>query len=162
MPDLTHESPNFNSRNGKPIRVLVLHSSAGPSDKSDLAWMQDPASKVSYHALIGRQGQLYTLVRPEDRAWHCGVSEWNGVKDVNSVALGLSFANKHDSKEALTPIQIAVALGVVEGWARQYPTIEAVVTHRDIAPDRKSDPFKSPGFVFDDFRVAFERGVASR
>lgn len=162
MPDLTHPSPHFNSRNTHPIRVLVLHSSAGPSDKSDLAWMMDPASKVSYHALVGRNGSLYTLVDPKYRAWHAGVAEWNGVKDVNAVSLGVSFSNAHDGKEALTPLQIAVMLGAVEGWARTIPTLEAITTHRDIAPQRKSDPFKSVGFDFRSFQEAFQRGVASR
>ena len=160
--DLTHSSPHFNGRGGQPIRVLVLHASAGPSDKSDLAWMMDPASKVSYHFLWGRNGQLYSLVDPKHRAWHAGVSLWNGVKDVNAVSLGASFSNAHDSKEALTPMQMAVALASVEGWARQFPTLEAITTHKAIAEGRKSDPYKSLGFDFAEFEKAFQRGVASR
>ena len=162
MSELTHQSPHFNSRNNLPIRVIVLHASAGPSDKSDLAWMMDPASKVSYHALVGRNGSLYTLVDPKYRAWHAGVAEWNGVKDVNAVSLGVSFSNAHDGKEALTPLQIAVMLGAVEGWARTIPTLETITTHKAIAEGRKFDPYKSLGFDFAEFEKAFARGVASR
>lgn len=124
--------------------------------------MMDPASKVSYHALVGRNGSLYSLVDPKYRAWHAGIAEWNGVKDVNAVSLGVSFSNAHDGKEALTPMQIAVMLGAVEGWARTIPTLEAITTHRDISAPRKSDPFKSVGFVMADFEAAFAKGVASR
>jgi N-acetylmuramoyl-L-alanine amidase len=122
----------------------------------------DPASKVSYHFLLGRSGQLYSLVDPKHRAWHAGVAEWNGIKDVNAVSLGVSFANKHDGVEALTPIQIAVMLGAVEGWARVFPTLEAVTTHHAIAPTRKRDPLDSPGFDLAAYEEAFRRGVASR
>lgn len=162
MTALTHPSPHHNGRGRSVPRVLVLHATAGKSDKGDLAWLADPVSKVSYHALIGRQGQLYTCVPLERRAWHAGVSAWNGVKDVNAVSIGLAFCNAHDGVEALTPIQISVALGVVEGWARSVMTLEAVTTHRAIAPDRKSDPHKAPGFELADFEAAFARGVFAR
>ena len=49
--------------------------------------------------------------------------------------------------EPLTPSQIAKAMALVEFWAATYPTIEAVVTHADVAPHRKTDPLKSPGLA---------------
>ena len=162
MPELTHPSPHHNGRGGKPIRLLVLHSDAGKSDRGTLAWLADPASKVSYHALVGRMGTLYTVVAPDRRAWHAGKASWRGVTDVNTISLGLAFCNAHDGVEPLTPVQIAVMLGMVEGWARAFPTLEAVVTHHAIAPERKRDPLDSPGFVLADYEAAFARGVASR
>ena len=122
----------------------------------------DPASKVSYHALVGRQGQYYTCVDLDRRAWHAGVAEWNGIRDVNGWSIGLAFCNKHDAKEALTPIQIAVMLGVVEGLARTVPTLEAITTHHAVAPTRKRDPLDCVGFDLAEYEAAFARGVASR
>ena len=162
MSELTHPSPHYNGRRGQPIRLLVLHASAGKSDAGDLAWLADPASKVSYHALIGRQGSFYTVVDIDNRAWHAGVSTWNGVKDVNGISLGLSFCNRHDGVEALTPNQMAVGLGVVEGWARAIVSLEAITTHQAIAPGRKHDPLHSVGFRLEDYEEAFLRGVKSR
>jgi N-acetylmuramoyl-L-alanine amidase len=152
MTDLTHPSPHHNARTG-PIRLIVLHATAGKSDASDLAWMQDPASKVSYHVVIGRQGQVYTLVPESRRAWHAGVGKWDGHTDVNGCSLGLAFSNRHDDTEALTPAQIASARTVVGEWRVKYPGIQAVVTHGDVAlpKGRKSDPAHSPGFSLADY-----------
>lgn len=158
MLDLTHPSPHFNKRNGKSPRVLVLHADAGTSDRGTLEWLADPESKVSYHALIGRNGGIYTCVEMQHRAWHAGKSEWNGIADVNAVSIGVAFCNRHDGKEALTPVQLATGLAYVTTLARQYPTLEAVVTHKDIAPGRKTDPLRAPGFVLSDFVEAFARG----
>lgn len=159
---LTHPSPHFNSRSGKPCRVLVLHSDAGASDAGTLGWLADPVSKVSYHALIGRNGKVYSCVRPEHRAWHAGVSLWQGVKDVNSISYGLAYANRNNGKEALTPVQVAAGLAEIERLARTITTLEAVTTHAAIAPGRKTDPLNSVGFVLADAEAAFARGVAAR
>lgn len=149
---LTHPSPHHNARpKGQPIRLIVLHSDAGKSDAGTLSWLQSPASKVSYHVLIGRMGQVYRIVDESRRAWHAGVSSWNGFTDVNNVSLGLAFANRHDGTEALTPLQIASARAVVKAWREKYPGIQAVVTHHDVAPTRKRDPLDSPGFSISDY-----------
>jgi N-acetylmuramoyl-L-alanine amidase len=149
---ITHASPHHNARpKGQPIRVIVLHADAGKSDAGTLAWLQSPVSKVSYHVLIGRAGQVYRLVPESRRAWHAGVSQWDGHTDVNNVSLGLAFANRHDGIEPLTPAQIASARAVVAAWRAKYPGIQAVVTHHDVAPTRKRDPLDSPGFTLSDF-----------
>ena len=144
--ELTHASPHFNRRpKGVIPRLIVLHATAGKSDAGDIAWLQSPESGVSYHAMVSRNGGLFTFVDYADRAWHAGVSSWKGVPDCNSYSIGLAFANAHDGKEALTPIQIAVMQGVVQHLRQQWPGIE-VVTHADVAPKRKRDPLDSPGF----------------
>ena len=147
MPDeLTHASPHHSARTS-PIRVIIMHADASASEKGTLGWFMDPASKVSYHVLIGRQGTVYRIVEESRRAWHAGKSAWGGSKDVNAISLGLAFANKHDGHEALTPLQLASALDVVAEWKALYP-IEAVVTHADVCIPigRKRDPLDSPGF----------------
>jgi N-acetylmuramoyl-L-alanine amidase len=149
---LTHPSPHHNARTGL-IRVIVMHATAGKSDAGDLAWMQDPVSKVSYHVVIGRQGQVYRLVPESRRAWHAGKGQWDGHADVNGCSLGLAFSNRHDGTEPLTPFQVASARDVVEGWRAKYPGIRAVVTHGDVAlpKGRKDDPSRSPGFNLADY-----------
>lgn len=144
-------SPNFNNRGKSVPRVVVLHASAGKSDKGDVTWLADKKSGVSYHTLIGRDGTVYAMVKPEYRAWHCGASEWNGIKDVNAVALGVSFCNKHDHTEPLTAAQIAAGRTVVEAWCKRYP-IEDVTTHAAIAPGRKFDPLHVPNFYLADWQ----------
>lgn len=151
MTELTHPSPHHNARTG-PIRLIVMHADASPSEAGTLSWFMDPASKVSYHILLGRQGTIYRIVDPSRRAWHAGKSTWPGLTDVNGGSLGLSFANRHDGKEALTPLQIAAAHAVIAEWREAYPTIEAITTHAAIAPGRKTDPLLSVGFDLSDYQ----------
>lgn len=150
--ELTHPSPHHSARSG-PIRCIVLHADASASERSTLAWLQDPASKVSYHVLIGRQGTVYRIVDESRKAWHAGKAKWNGHEDVNGCSLGLSFANKHDGDEALTPLQIAAAREVVSEWRKKYPGIREVTTHAAVAmpAGRKTDPLKAPGFSLADY-----------
>ena len=151
--ELSHPSPHHNARpKGSVIRCIVLHADAGNSDAGTLAWCADPASKVSYHILVGRNGKVYTLVHENRRAWHAGKGAWGGSTDVNSISVGVAFANKHDSLEPLTPLQLAVMPDVVRGLRERHPTIEAVVTHADVAPGRKRDPLDAPGFRIEDYR----------
>ena len=153
MPDeLTHASPHHSARTS-PIRVIIMHADASASEKGTLGWFMDPASKVSYHVLIGRQGTVYRIVDESRKAWHAGKAKWDGHDDVNGCSLGLSFANKHDGVEALTPVQIAVARDIVAGWRKKYPGIRAVTTHAAVAipAGRKTDPLNSPGFLLSDY-----------
>lgn len=143
---ISHPSPNHGPRT-KPIRLIVLHATAGKTDAGDIGWMQRDISGVSYHVCIGRDGTRYTLVDDKRRAWHAGLSKWKGITDVNSISLGLAWCNRHDGTEPLTPAQIAEARKVIAEWRALHPTIEAIVTHKEIAPGRKSDPHKIPNFV---------------
>lgn len=152
------ESPNHSARpNEAKPRVIVLHATGPGSLKGILEWITTPASKVSYHGLVASDGTYYNLVSPERTAWHAGASEWNGVKNINGISLGLAFVNPNDGKIPLTPQQISVGRAVVQYWAQQYPTIEAVTTHAAVATPkgRKTDPDHAPNFVLDDFVKAF-------
>lgn len=150
---LTNPSPNQNGRRS-PIRLILLHASAGKSDAGDVSWIQSPKSQVSYHVLIGRDGERYTFVPESRRAWHAGKSAWQDITDVNGASLGLAFANRHDGTEMLTAAQIAEAQAVIREWLKRYPTIEAIVTHKDVAPGRKTDPELCPNFYRPDWQLA--------
>lgn len=149
---LSHPSPHHNARKG-PIRLIVLHASAGKSDKGDVSWIQSPESKVSYHTLIGRDGERYTMVDPSRRAWHAGVAKWKDITDVNGASVGVSWCNRHDGTEMLTAAQIAEMRVVLKELVRRYPTIEAIVTHMQVAPSRKTDPHKIPNFYAADWEI---------
>lgn len=147
------DSPNHSARpNQARPRLIVLHATGPGSVKGILEWVTDKASKVSYHGLIASDGAYYNLVNPERAAWHAGVSEWNGVKNINSISLGLAFVNPNDGVIPLTPQQIAVAKGVIQYWKQNYP-IEAVTTHAAVATPkgRKTDPEHVPNFRLADF-----------
>lgn len=147
------ESPNHSARpNHARPRLIVLHATGPGSAKGILEWVTNKASKVSYHGLIASDGTYYNIVNPERTAWHAGVSEWNGIKNINGISLGLAFINPNDGVIPLTPQQIAVAKGVIQYWKQNYP-IEAVTTHAAVAmpKGRKTDPEQVPNFRLEDF-----------
>jgi N-acetyl-anhydromuramyl-L-alanine amidase AmpD len=146
-------TPNFGSRKGKPIRLIVLHCDASPSESATRSWIQSPASKVSYHLEVERDGTVIRYVPDSMRAWAVGVGVWNGVTDLNSISLSASFANRNDKKEALTPIQITTMQEIVRVWRAKYPTIEAVTTHAEVARPvgRKTDPIWARNFQLSDY-----------
>jgi N-acetylmuramoyl-L-alanine amidase len=139
-------SPNHNARS-HPIRVVCLHNDASPKESATLSWTSTPASQVSYHVLIGRDGACYRLVPDTRRAWAVGKSAWRGVTDVNGISLNLAFSNRNDGKEPLTAAQIAAAKQVIGEWKTRWQ-IEDVTTHKIVARPvgRKRDPEAAPNF----------------
>ncbi|HEX7049110.1 MAG TPA: N-acetylmuramoyl-L-alanine amidase, partial [Longimicrobiales bacterium] len=101
---LDRPSPNHNARPaGVRPDLIVIHGTAGETDAGDLAWCRDPKSQVSYHYLIGRDGRIYRLVPEERRAWHAGVSGWEGRQGCNDYSIGVGLCN--DGREPYTPAQ---------------------------------------------------------
>lgn len=147
-------TPHFGSRRGKPIRLVVLHCDASPDEHATRAWIQNPASRVSYHLEVERDGTVIRYVPDAMRAWAVGVGEWKGETDLNSISLSASFANRNDKEEALTPVQIATMQEIVRRWRVQHPTIEAVDTHAAVARPmgRKVDPLGAPNFRLEDYQ----------
>ena len=77
-------SPNFNSRHGARVDLLVLHDTEG-SYEGSISWFQKPESKVSAHFVIKEDGSEATqMVHLADRAWH--------VCSFNSRSVGFEMA----------------------------------------------------------------------
>lgn len=70
------------------IDMLVIHATAG-SARSALAWLTNPAAKVSAHFVIDKTGRIYQLVPDELAAWHAGRAAWRGATDINAISLGI-------------------------------------------------------------------------
>ena len=50
------------------------------------------------HYLISETGSIYKLVDEANRAWHAGVSFWQGETDINSLSIGIELVNPgHDN-----------------------------------------------------------------
>jgi N-acetylmuramoyl-L-alanine amidase len=100
-------------------------------------------AKVSAHYLIDEDGTVVALVSDELRAWHAGVSWWQGRAGLNDVSLGIELVNPGHEwgyrpfPEPQTAALIDLASILAERW-RIPPT--RVVGHSDIAPARKEDP----------------------
>lgn len=130
-----HKSPNT-SGVIKQHQFVVLHDDVG-TWSGTTSWIMNPSSKVSYHIYISKQGEVRQFVEMNKRAWHCGVSEWKGFKNLNDYSIGVCFQNL--GNEPYTPAQIEKGLEVCKA-IMDYYGISEVVRHRDIAPNRKVDP----------------------
>ncbi|RYZ39354.1 MAG: N-acetylmuramoyl-L-alanine amidase [Myxococcaceae bacterium] len=137
-------SPNSDSRNGADIDTIVLHHTGTNNGKGDLAWMRDPASKVSANYMLDTDGKIYQLVGDDKRAWHAGKAELHGVPtDVNARSIGIEIVNDGSGKTAFTDAQYK-ALTQLVGYLKQEYKVPAnnIVGHKDVAvpKGRKDDP----------------------
>ncbi|MGQ4273167.1 peptidoglycan recognition protein family protein [Terrihabitans sp. B22-R8] len=137
-------SPNHDARvdEAEPD-ILLLHYTGMPDADEAVARLCDPVSKVSCHYLVHEDGRIIQMVREDDRAWHAGLSSWEGEADVNSMSIGIEIANPghehgyRDFPEA--QIDAVIALGRDICARRNIPR-QRVLAHADVAPRRKEDP----------------------
>jgi N-acetylmuramoyl-L-alanine amidase len=146
---IQHPSPNHGPRPlGVSIDTVVLHATADTDTMASVAWCCAPKAEnpnpVSYHVIVDRDGTVYQLVDPTQRAWHAGVSSYRGRINVNDFSIGLSFGNRNDGIEKYSDAQYAVGAALVASWIRRFPgiSIDRITTHAEIAPGRKTDPVK--------------------
>lgn len=146
-------SPNFDERKNS-IDMIVIHATATDTLDETFSYLIHSAApnRVSAHYVIDRDGTVYRLVDEQKRAWHAGVSAWDGKTDINSCSVGIEFQCPacDDELGDFTPEQLQAGVLLCRDICKRYGiTAHNVVRHSDIAPDRKKDP----GFLFpwDDF-----------
>jgi len=147
-------SPNHAPRS-RPARIdmLVLHYTGMTTASAALERLCDPGAGVSAHYLIEENGAIWRLVPENRRAFHAGVSHWEGESDLNAVSLGVEIVNPgHEwGYRAFPEAQMVALEGLCRDLLARYPIPpHRVVGHSDIAPERKSDP----GELFDWVRLA--------
>lgn len=150
---IIRRSPHYSSRHGHSPQMIVVHGDAGTSDEGTIAWLQSPDSRVSYHYLVGRGGQVYRLVDEEDKAWHAGLSEWGSLTvdgSVNPTSIGVAFANDGTGSEEYTDAQYEAGARLMAAICHRYDIpIRLIRGHREVSPDRKRDPW--PWFGWERF-----------
>ena len=148
-------SPNFDARPAQtPVSLLVIHSISLPPDEfggpgvrhlftntldcsAHPYYAQLVGLRVSAHFLIGRDGSITQFVPCSSRAWHAGVSVWQGRERCNDFSIGIELEGC-DSMP-FEPAQYAALSRLTRRLRRKYP-IRHIVGHVDIAPGRKTDP----------------------
>ena len=140
-------SPNHDERRHK-VDLLVLHYTGMQSGQAALDRMRDPEAKVSAHYMVWEDGRIAQLVDEARRAWHAGLSSWQGDDDLNSRSVGIEIVNGgHDFPlpgGQLPPYpdaQIAAVIDLCRAILTRHTIPQArIVAHSDIAPTRKIDP----------------------
>jgi AmpD protein len=148
-------SPNHDARpEGEAISLVVIHNISLPPGRFDgdgivelFTNRLDPAAhpyyagiahlRVSAHFLIRRRGGLIQFVPCGARAWHAGVSNWQGRDRCNDFSIGIELEGTDDRPFTLAQYRrLATLIGKLR---RAYP-IADLTGHSDIAPGRKTDP----------------------
>jgi AmpD protein len=161
-------SPHFDARpQGVAAELVVVHGISLPAGDFGGPWIdqlftgdlradahpsfKDTANRrVSAHVLIRRDGSITQYVPFDMRAWHAGVSEYQGRSACNDFSIGIELEGtdsipytdaQYDSLAALAAALLAT-----------YHTLSAqhITAHSDIAPGRKTDP--GPVFEWARFR----------
>lgn len=148
-------SPNCDARPaGADIELVVIHAISLPPEQfggpgieqlftNTLSADDHPyyASihqlRVSAHFLIRRDGRLLQFAPTLMRAWHAGVSSWQGRERCNDFSIGIELegcdrlAFRVEQYECLADLILALQV--------RHP-IRDLVGHSDVAPGRKTDP----------------------
>jgi AmpD protein len=116
--------------------------------------------RVSAHCVIYRTGEVEQFVPFDKRAWHAGVSIFQGITRCNDFSIGIELEGTDELP--YTDEQYHALTALSEFIIKHYPRISLgrIVGHNDIAPGRKTDP----GVAFDwaryrvNLRKALEQG----
>jgi len=96
--------------------------------------------RVSAHCLIERNGKVTQYVSFNDRAWHAGLSCFEGRDKCNDFAIGIELEGSNE--QPFTAEQYQVLAALTRDIMQAYPkiTLDRIVGHCDISPGRKIDP----------------------
>ena len=90
--------------------------------------------------MIRRDGTLEQYVPFEQRAWHAGVSSFEGSEGCNDFSIGIELEGTDCTQ--YTEHQYQSLIKATQQIQLKYPsiTLPRIVGHSDIAPGRKTDP----------------------
>jgi hypothetical protein len=139
---------SFEATNGRPIRMVVIHSTAarGPGDFNYLRRGGAADRPVSIHYYIAKDGTISQMVPDKDVAWQAGKSSWKVDGKVvapscNPISLGIELENLNTGKDPYPEAQYQAALWLTKQLVVKYNIPRSqVVRHLDISPRRKTDP----------------------
>lgn len=154
-------SPNKNPRpNANDIRLIIVHGISLPPEQfggryiddfflNQLDPLQHPYFKdicqlqVSAHLLIRRDGTTTQFVPFHERAWHAGVSAFNGEENCNDFSIGIELEGT--DQQPYTNEQYIELNRCCLSLINTYPQLTSrhIVGHCDVAPGRKTDPGES-------------------
>lgn len=151
-------SPHFDERpDPEDISLLVIHYISLPPEQFGGGYIDDFFQgklqpdihpyfeeiyqiRVSAHCLIERDGRITQYVNFNDRAWHAGISNFQGREKCNDFSIGIELEGSNE--QPFTEAQYEALQGLTTLIMKAYPkiTLDRIVGHADISPGRKIDP----------------------
>ena len=162
-----YPSPFHDDRpDGAAITLLVIHNISLPAGQfgtphvadlftGRLDYNADPSFaslrgvEVSAHFLVRRDGGVVQFVGTHRRAWHAGLSAFDGREQCNGFSIGIELEGT--DQVPFEDAQYAALAGLTLALAEVHP-LSAVRGHEHIAPGRKTDP--GPCFDWRRYRVS--------
>lgn len=139
-----YKSPNWNERpDGVAIDTVILHYTGMKSGAAALARLCDEQAEVSAHYLIEEDGRVFQLVAEDKRAWHAGVSCWQGRNNLNHSSIGIELVNPglEFGYRRFPKAQIDSLINLLHGIKTRHKIpASRYLGHSDVAPLRKDDP----------------------
>ena len=151
------KSTDSETVDSKQIDLLVIHNISlpprqfgGPYIDDFFAGELDPDEhpffeeisgvRVSSHLLIRRTGEVVQYVPLHKRAWHAGVSSFEGREKCNDFSIGIELEGADDIP--FEEAQYEALAKITRLLLKAYPSMnqERITGHSDIAPGRKTDP----------------------
>ena len=164
-------SPNYNERPGGEISLVVIHGISLPAghfgsryvealfcNRLDCTAHEDfkdlESVQVSSHLFIRRTGEVIQFVPFHLRAWHAGVSSYDGRENCNDFSVGIELEGTdngaYDDRQYASLQSICCLMSAT--WSLDQ---NAFVGHCDIAAGRKTDP--GAEFNWQRFRAGMAR-----
>ena len=175
--DLRVPSPFCDDRPEGELSLLVVHNISLPpgkfgggyveklftgtlDPKADPYFEQIAGMRVSSHCFIDRQGSVTQFVPFLRRAWHAGVSHYEGREKCNDFSIGIELEGT--DHEPYEDAQYEALSSLMAEFIRVYPemSIDRMTGHCDIAPERKTDPGEA--FYWERFRKLVAEKSGSR
>lgn len=152
-------SPNFDDRTQE-IKYLILHYTGMATGKEAIDRLCSAEAKVSAHYVVEKDGEIFSLVPEEKRAWHAGVSKWEDDIGLNDLSVGVEIVNTghpypgYESEyKPFTEAQMKSVIQLSKTIIKKHHIKPwHVLGHSDIAWRRKIDP----GELFDWKRLSQE------
>lgn len=155
--DTSFPARDFNDRDGESVRQVILHYTTGPFASALRTLTQGGVSahyllpdpdEPSYRAAGYEELRVFRLVDEGKRAWHAGVSHWEGCDNLNSGSIGIEIVNlaREDkgvfSFPAYPQAQVDMLIVLIRDILARYPQIAPteILGHADVACWRKNDP----------------------
>lgn len=163
-------SPNFNARPpGVLPDLVVIHGISLPAGHFGGPAIDDlflnrltkdspdglhtlAGLRVSSHFLLRRSGAMSQFVSVFERAWHAGVSNFQGRENCNDFSIGIELEGTDD--QAYSDDQMQGLAALCEALAQAMPSLRYVTGHAMIAPGRKTDP--GPFFNWHGLSIQFK------
>ncbi len=172
-------SPNCDDRcSGDEISLLVIHNISLPPGQFGTGHVdaffcnqldveaheffeEIKDLRVSAHFLVARDGAVTQFVPTTKRAWHAGVSCFDGRKACNDFSIGIEMEGTDDQPYTDDQYQTLTQLTQALMIRHQAITDDRIAGHCDIAPERKTDP--GPAFDWQRYRTSIHssQGVSS-